>query len=106
MTRSSEPWERSLREGLDALSAAVEEERPPDLGALIMLVSDVQRQQRQAFRRDLQRFLAVAGLVLCGYTWASFRFPMYFLVAQGVLAVAMAAGVALTRAGGRRATHE
>ncbi len=106
MTRNSEPWERTLREGLDALAGAVDDERPPELGAMILLVRDVQRQQREALRRDLLRFLAVAGLILCGWLWASLRFPAYFLAAQAVLAVAVAAGAALVHAGGRRVSHE
>ncbi len=106
MKRSAEPWERSLREGLDALAGTVAEESPPDLGAFIMLVSDVQREQRRALRRDLVRFLTAAGLILCAWLWAWLQFPVYFLMAQGAMAFAMAAAVAWAAAGGRRASHE
>lgn len=103
---AGEPWERALREGLDAVSAPVAQESPPDLGALIMLVHDVQRAQRQALRRDLALFLAVAALVLAGGLWAMVNFPLHYLVAQAALAVALAAGAAVWRAEGRRAGHE
>lgn len=101
-----EPWERALREGLDGLSAPVEQESPPDLGALLMLVHDVQRAQRQALRRDLLLFLAVAALVLAGGLWAMMNFPLQYLIVQAALAVALGAGAALWRAEGRRAGHE
>lgn len=106
MTREPEPWERSLREELDALAKAVDDEQPPDLGALLMLVRDVQRAQREAIGTDLLRFLAVAALALCAWLWASLQFPILFLAAQAVLAVAMAAGGALAHAGRRRMGHE
>jgi len=106
MKREPEPWERSLKEGLDALAGAVGREQPPDLGALIMLVEDVQRAQRLALRRDLLRFLAAAALILCGWLWAWLQRPAYFLAAQGLLAAALAAGAALAQAAGRRVSHE
>ncbi|MFB5085339.1 YxlC family protein [Symbiobacterium thermophilum] len=106
MKREPEPWERSLRDGLDAVAGAVDGEQPPDLGALIMLVDDVQRAQRLELRRDLRRFVAVAALILFGWLWAWLQFPAYFLVAQGLLAAALAAGAALAQAAGRRVSHE
>lgn len=103
---AAEPWERLLRKGLDGLSAPVEEESPPDLGALIMLVEDVQRAQRQALMRDLLRFVAVAALVLFGGLWAMLQFPLYYLIVQAALAVVLAAGAAVGRFEGRRIFHE
>jgi len=88
------------------MTSPVEQESPPDLGALLMLVQDVQRAQRQALRRDLVLFLAVAALVLSGGLWVMMNFPLHYLVAQAALAVALAAGAAMWRAEGRRASHE
>lgn len=101
-----EPWERMLREGLKGLAAPVDQENPPDLGALLMLVHDVQQTQRQALRRDLRRFLTVAALLLCGGLWAMWQFPLYYLVSQGVLAVVLVIGAAVWQTEGRRTSRE
>jgi len=104
--QAEEAWERALREGLDGLAGPVDRESPPDLGALLLLVGDVQRAQRQALQRDLLRFLAAAALIVAAGLWALARFPLYYLAAQGAMAVALAAGAALWQADGRRARHE
>lgn len=103
---TAEPWEGLLREGLDELAAPVEAESPPDLAAFIMLVQDVQREQRQVLRRDLLRFLTAAVLILFGGLWTMLQFPVYYLVFQSVLAAVLAVGAALWRVEGRSTFHE
>ncbi|HEY8345690.1 MAG TPA: YxlC family protein [Symbiobacteriaceae bacterium] len=95
-----------LHEGLDRLSAPVDEESPPDLGALLMLVHNVQQAQRQELLRDLMRFLAVAALILSGGLWAMLQFPLYYLVTQGVLAVGLTIGAAVWQTEGRWISRE
>lgn len=97
-------WERLLKRGLDQV-ADLGDEAPPELGALQMLVADVQAGQRRRLYADLLRFWAVAAVVLTGLAWALLRQPVFFLALQGVVGLLSLVGAGLWHAGGRRVTE-
>lgn len=101
----TEDLERDLREGMAYLSNGVDE-APPDVGALQMLVQQVQREQQQAFRRDLTRFAFIAVLLLSSGLYGLLQFPAYYLSAQGILGMGLLAGALIWQAEGRRISRE
>lgn len=97
----AEPWEEHLRHGLDALSD-LGDEQPPNLAGLQMLVVQVQQEQRRQTLRDLALFWLCALLILGALYVVVARQPVYYLVAQGVTAAALAVAMVVHLQDGKR----
>lgn len=97
-------WEALLKEGLEQI-ANLDEEEPPNLAALQMLVVDVTAEQRRQLYADLLKFWAAAAVILAGLAWALLRQPVFFLALQGVVGFISLAGAGLWYANWRRAAE-
>lgn len=107
--RESNPpcdWERDLREGLDGLLKPMEEEAPPDVAALQMLVQQVQREQRRTLQRDLALYALISVAILVSTLYSLWQYPVYYLIAQVILGISLMAGALIWRSEGRRISHE
>jgi hypothetical protein len=88
-------WEEELRQGLDTISHMDEEEAPPSLAALQMLVADVRREERRRVLRELTLFWACAAVLLAAAMAVLARRPLYFLGFEAAAGLLLLVGALL-----------